>query len=93
MAFWIDDLDAFFSDFAIDALWKGVGVKCIFHNEHEAVALFSGEVESANPYVEVKSSDVEGVAHGDSFEVNGTEYSVAGIRPDSTGITVLILLR
>jgi hypothetical protein len=89
--FWIDDLDVFFRDFATEALWKGVEVKVIFHNEYEAVTLFAGQIESSHPYVEVKSSDIESAAHGDVLEIDGTQYYVSAIKPDGTGITVLEL--
>ena len=87
----LTDLDTFFSDFGVDAVWNNTTFKVIFHNAYEAVTLFGLDIESKNPYVEIKDSNVPGIAQGDAFTVNGTPYKVIGIQPDGTGITILTL--
>jgi len=89
MAF-TESLDIFFSDFGEDAVWKGsVSVKAIFDN---AFNLSGGVVESTGPAVQVKTDDVDGIAHGDSFYVRSTDYLVRGIEPDVTGDILTIKL-
>ena len=87
----LTDLDTFFSDFGVDAVWNVTTFKVIFHNAYEAVTLFGLDIESKNPYVEAKDSDVVGIAQGNTFTVNATAYKVIGIQPDGTGITILTL--
>ncbi len=93
MSFWIDDLDLFFSDFAISADWNGKEIKIIFHNAYEAATLFGQDIESKDPYVEAQDSDVEGLVHGDVLEINSVSYQVREIRPDGTGITAVMLTK
>lgn len=91
MSFGENDLGVFFSDFAIDANWNGTEVKVIYHNAYEGVTLFGSDIESKNPFVEVRDSDIEGMVQRDIMGIDGTDYYVIGIQPDGTGITVLIL--
>lgn len=91
MPFYEEDLDPFFEDFGEDATWNTTTFKVVFHNEYEAAVLFTGEIETRNPYVEVKDSDISGIVHGNVLTIDGTAYKVTGIQPDGTGITVLLL--
>ncbi len=91
MSFWVDDLDVFFADFGINATYGLSTIKVLFHNEYEAAALFNQEIESRNPYVEVKDSDVTGITHASTLVINSTTYHVKEVKPDGTGITVLVL--
>ncbi len=63
----------------------------IFDDSFSLVSAESGEIESTAPEATAKSSDVSGVEHGDELKINGTLYSIAGIQPDGTGLTTLIL--
>jgi len=88
------DLDTFLdtTDFAVAATLNGTtAINVIFDAAYEAVNLQTGEVEGAAPVAICKSSDVSGVSHGDTLDVNGTTYYVRGIQPDGTGLTTLIL--
>jgi len=91
MSFGENDLGVFFSDFAIDANWKGTEVKVIFHNAYEAVTLFGSDIESKNPFVEVQDSDIEDMAQRDLIKIGGTNYYIINIQADGTGITILML--
>lgn len=44
-----------------------------------------------NPVLSVRTDDVPEIATGDSITIDGKDYEVAVIRPDSEGITELIL--
>jgi len=48
-------------------------------------------VESDAPVLRVSSADVPGIAHGTTVSFNSINYTVAGVHPDSQGITNLIL--
>jgi hypothetical protein len=93
-AFGEEDLDCFFTDFAEEALWKGKTIPVIFHNEYEAVSLFSMEIASAHPFIEVKDLDIEGLVIGDPIKIKDTDYEVKDPpQADGTGISILILTR
>jgi hypothetical protein len=48
-------------------------------------------VESNTPELSVKSSDLLNPARGDVVMINGDNYTVRSIRPDSEGLTLLVL--
>lgn len=91
MPFWEDDLALFFTDFAIDAEWAGKDIKVIFHNAYEAVSLFGADVESKNPFLEVKDSDIEDMGHDETITIAGVAYLVRSIQADGTGISLIML--
>ena len=91
MGFLTDDLAVFFADFAVDAVYKGVGIKVIFDNPYFERTVFGGAVESSQPKAWVKDSDITGAAHGDTITINSAAYTIIEIQPDGTGITTLIL--
>lgn len=85
MAF-IEDTSMFFADFGVDAVVDGVNVVGIFDKAYqESFGIVSGD----NPIL-VVSSNVA-AAEGDSVTINATSYTVAGVQPDGTGITILQL--
>lgn len=49
------------------------------------------DVVVSSPVLSVRTADIPEIAVGDSFTIDGTEYEVAVIRPDSEGITELVL--
>lgn len=51
----------------------------------------SVDVVVANPVLSVRTQDIPEIQTGDQFTVDGADYEVAVIRPDSEGITELIL--
>lgn len=76
----------FFADFGVDAVVDGVNVVGIFDKAYqESFGIVSGD----NPIL-VVSSNVA-AAEGDSVTINATSYTVAGVQPDGTGITILQL--
>lgn len=64
-------------------------VTVLLRNEFEAVDV-GGEVsiESSAPVIHVRSSDVSSIAHGDTFLVDSTTFTVTGVEPDNAGMTV-----
>lgn len=84
----VESLDAFFGEFGETATWKGsTSVTVLFDNAYQ---LSGGFVESTNPVVTVKASDVPSVAMDDALSVRSVSYTVQGIEPDSTG-SILVL--
>ena len=63
----------------------------IFDNDFLAVDLDESEVESTEPTLLARTSDVSGLAHGDSLTISSTSYTVRGIQPDGTGMTQIML--
>ena len=53
----------------------------------------TGEIESTDPQVIVKASDISGIEHGATLIINSITYYVVGIHPDGTGIVILMLSR
>jgi hypothetical protein len=47
--------------------------------------------ESAQPQAQARSADVADLTHGCAFSVNGVDYLVAGLQPDGTGMTTVLL--
>lgn len=83
---WLDNA-AFFTDFAIDLTVDGVAVRGVFDRPYAAA--FGGMVNGSGPQVFVPSETV--VARGDAVVIAGASFTVVGIEPDGTGITLLRL--
>ena len=75
----------------INVLTLVAGFKVIFHNEYEAVPVFDAQIESRNPYIDARDSDIVGVVHDTVFWINLTAYKAKEIKPDGTGMTVIEL--
>jgi hypothetical protein len=83
---WLDNA-AFFTDFAIDLTVDGVAVRGVFDNPYAAA--FGGMVGGSGPQVFVPSETV--VSRGSAVVIGAKTYTVTGIEPDGTGITLLRL--
>ncbi len=86
----VEDLTAFFGDFAQTCTIAGGTVTGIFDAPYERSL---GMVDSSGPVLTIRAADWPDVARGDSVTIDATEYSVLGIEPDGTGVTVLRLQR
>jgi hypothetical protein len=84
-------------DFAVTASYTPSGgvaanVNGIFDNEHvEVDAGGSVTVSLQQPLFTCQTSDVSSAAEGDAITISGTDYTVRDVRPDGTGVTVLVL--
>ncbi len=91
------DIDIYFSDFAVDAVYTPQGgsastIKVIFNNEYAAAMSSIGVgIEGALPEAVCKTSDVTNAKHSDTLTVGSTTYHVLNVQPDGTGITILTL--
>ena len=83
------------SDFAVSVTYSPcVGtpstVLGIFDNGYKEVEAESIGIESRVPSFQCKSSDVDGVQHGDTVTLaDGNIYNVIGVRQDGEGIVTL----
>lgn len=66
-------------------------IKVLFDNEYELIGLLGGAVSSTGPAAQCKTSDVSSAKKGDALTVSGVNYSVTEVKPDGTGMTVLML--
>ena len=84
-----EDLTAFFNaaDFAVTATLNGVSVTGIFDNTYAAGFDLAGSA----PNLLLPSSSAVSAAHGQSVVVGGVSYTVSGIEPDGSGLTLLRL--
>lgn len=69
----------------------GKPVSGIFDADFVAIRGELGDTESARPVFMCATEDVEHVEYGTTARINSTNYTVRGIQPDGTGITVLVL--
>lgn len=78
-------------EFATAVTVDGNAVNAIFDNDYVAVDLDGVELESLGPVLLCATADVSAVAQGDAAVVNSVNYTVAEVRPDGTGMTLLRL--
>jgi len=97
MSFWEDDLDTFFSDFAVTALVGTVSetpVQVLFDEDAKDYSSGAGVVTATGPQIKVKASDVEAysIKKGDAVYVDGRNWTITSpARIHSTGIKIFKL--
>lgn len=92
--FWEDDLSIFYSSNTPGCVQATFGNSTIWiqwYNEYEAAILFGGGIESKNPYLRARDSDITGITHTSTFVKDGVTYKVIVIMPDGTGETLIEL--
>lgn len=77
-----EDLDLYFTDFAVPMVWQGRTVQCIFSAKHDPLAFNAGGRDIS---ATVKTSDVAGVVQGQSVVIEGRNYSIEEIKPIQDG--------
>ena len=98
----VSDLDAIFDtdEHAQTATYTRQGdapaqIPVIFENGYAAAEYDrlsqNVAVESTAPRATCRDADIPGVSHGATLAVSGTTYYVVEVRPDGTGVTVLLL--
>jgi hypothetical protein len=90
----ITDLDETFLDneeFAVDITYNAGTIQGIFDAEFSSAVEGEMGIESTVPQVQVKTTDVPGIAHNATMTINTIVYNVIGIQPDGTGMTLLLL--
>ena len=87
------DLPTFLNsnEFASTITYNSVTIIGIFDDAYKGINLATGEIESTDPQVIVKASDISGLEHGATLIINSITYYVTGIHTDGTGLTTLLL--
>lgn len=89
------DLSTFLNsnEFATTITYNSTSIVGIFDDAYKGINLATGEIESTDPQVIIKASDISGIEHGATLIINSTTYYVTGIHPDGAGLTTLMLSR
>lgn len=89
-----EDLSPFLNaaEFSVPATLPGnQTAQVIFDNAYESALV--GVMESSMPTAMGASSALQSLDHGDVLQIGGVSWVVAGIQPDGTGVTRLMLER
>jgi|TARA_R110000824_G_scaffold270162_3_gene458608 hypothetical protein len=84
------DVDANGSAATITINGSASSINVIFNKEFFEIAGSEVGVESSQPVMYCRSSDVTNVEQGDTILVESVTYNIVKVEPDNTGITVLI---
>ncbi len=89
----LTDLDTFLDsdEYAVQITYNSGTIKGIFDNAFVEDQQDDIDVETLQPQVTVKTSDVTGLTQGDTMTINSVVYNVIGIQPDGTGLTNVLL--
>lgn len=83
---------SFLSDFGQTVVHSGGNFTAIFDKEFIEVDPDQERGIASNmPILTCRDSDIAAVTYGDTVTTGGTGYTVQGVEPDGTGMTVLIL--
>lgn len=82
-------LNDIFSALGEEVIYNGAVIHGYFKSPSHILDAGTGELEEAGPAVEVRTSDVTGIKHGDSMTIAGVTYKVTGIYTDGKGTTIL----
>jgi len=84
-----EDLSEFLdsTEMADNATIGAATVAGIFDNQFVEVH----GIEGVRPVFVCNEADVPSIAHGDALTIKTVSYKVAGVQPDGTGLTSLIL--
>jgi hypothetical protein len=87
------DLAVFFdtNDFGVTATVGGTSFTVILDKIYVEQAVGTVGIEGSNPVAICRSSDVSSVVHNTAITVDSISYTVVGVEPDNTGVTLLVL--
>jgi hypothetical protein len=85
-----NDLDIFLKDFGTTVSYNDTEILGIFDDSYTTINM-TGQVEMTSPAIMVKSSDVDGITHGEVISINSTDYYVTSIQPNGSGFVSLEL--
>ena len=92
--FWEDDLSKFYHANTPGCVQVTFGAATIWvhwFSEYEGVEYFGSEIESKNPFLRARDSDIVGITHSSTFIKDGVTYHVVKVMPDGTGETIVEL--
>ena len=87
------DLDEMMAEDEFSVAAKIGGVSCFVIYDRPYLSQDAGEmsIQGATPVAYVRDADVGAVAVDDSVTIDGSTFTVRGIEPDGTGVTILVL--
>ena len=94
---WDEDLDVFFSELdVVDAVFTlegGVETTIIGYFDEAYFDTQAGEtvLDTTQPRFTCKKEDTDGIERGDLAVINGENYSVLSVQPESTGTAIIVL--
>jgi hypothetical protein len=77
-----EDLEVFFTDFAVSLTWQGQSLNCIFSEKSDPLAFQAG---GRDINAVVKTREVTGIASGQSVAIDGRNFSITEINPIQDG--------
>ncbi|MBT9169271.1 MAG: hypothetical protein DDT19_02627 [Syntrophomonadaceae bacterium] len=92
------DIDTFFTDFAVDAVYTRVGaaqrnIRVLFDADYRTAMDELVGVEGVESSAICRTSDVRDAVHNDTLVIGGITYFIVRIQHDGTGMTTLFLSR
>jgi len=83
-----EDLSSYFVDFGVDATVGAAAVRGIFDNDFLTTL---GVTAGSGPVLLLPAASVGSAAQGDSVVIAAVSYTITGLEPDGTGLTLLRL--
>ena len=98
MAF-VENLGAFFNqdDFAVTAILKledgGAtrSISAIFNTPTQSIEIYNTAIETDNPFLMCRTSDLSGVRNKQKVVVEGKTFTIEKISADGTGVSTIYL--
>lgn len=89
-----NDLATFLADFGVSATYNGTTqITGIFETDYRALDEDGMEIRLSGPIFYARTADVPADAQGKVLAVAGVNYTIVGVQPDGTGMTLLTLSR
>ena len=77
-----EDLEIYFTDFAVSLKWQGLTLNCLFSEKSDPLAFQAG---GRDINAIVKTREVSGIASGQAVEIDGRNFSITEINPIQDG--------
>jgi len=82
---------ALLSDFGQAVTINGTSVTAIFDDKFLMIDEMTMNIESSEPQIECRTSDVSGFSNGAMVVIGTTTYYITTLEPDGTGLTTITL--
>lgn len=86
-----ENLSTFFADFGVDATLGGQTVRGVFDNNYTDAGALGAY--GTQPVFTCATASLAAVAVGDAATVQAVGYTIVGIEPDGTGVSLVRLER
>jgi hypothetical protein len=89
MKYPFEELDIYFTDFAVPLKWQGQTLNCLFSEKSDPLAFQAG---GRDINAVVKTREVTGIASGQAVEIDGRNFSITEINPIQDGQIIKLQL-